>query len=120
MEYAQYQQPQHQASPIVPPQPHPHYQGQPQQPPPPPPPQQQQQPQQPQQPQQQPQQHPSQSQAQAQPPQPGQMSFPQSYAPYGISPTQAAAMTTAAATGQFFPLHKDSTRLPIRNDRPRT
>ncbi|EZF12174.1 hypothetical protein H112_06797 [Trichophyton rubrum D6] len=115
MEYAQYQQPQHQASPIVPPQPHPHYQGQPQQPPPPP---QQQPPQsQPQQPQQQPQQHPPQ---QGQPPQqPGQMSFPQSYAPYGISPTQAAAMATAAATGQFFPLHQDSTRLPIKNERPR-
>ncbi|EFE43302.1 CCAAT-binding transcription factor subunit HAPB [Trichophyton verrucosum HKI 0517] len=117
MEYAQYQQPQHQASPIVPPQPHPHYQGQPQQPPPPPPPQQQQQQQQ-----QQPQQHPppqQQPQSQGQPPQPGQMSFPQSYAPYGISPTQAAAMATAAATGQFFPLHQDSTRLPIKNERPR-
>ncbi|EFR02252.1 transcriptional activator hap2 [Nannizzia gypsea CBS 118893] len=103
MEYAQYQQPQHQASPIVPPQPHPHYQGQPQQQP-------------PQQPPQQPQQGPGQ---QHQPPQPGQMSFPQSYAPYGISPTQAAAMATAAATGQFFPLHQDSTRLPIKNERPR-
>ncbi|CAI7594127.1 unnamed protein product [Penicillium bialowiezense] len=44
-----------------------------------------------------------------------QMSFPQGYgvpAPmaqgYGISPTQAAAMATAAASGQFYPLHQDS------------
>ncbi|KKK19008.1 hypothetical protein P175DRAFT_0264066 [Aspergillus ochraceoroseus IBT 24754] len=44
-----------------------------------------------------------------------QMNFPQSYgvAPampqtYGISPTQAAAMATAAASGQFYPLHQDS------------
>ncbi|KAJ5675203.1 uncharacterized protein N7477_005137 [Penicillium maclennaniae] len=27
---------------------------------------------------------------------------------YGISPTQAAAMATAAASGQFYPLHQDS------------
>lgn len=27
--------------------------------------------------------------------------------PYGISPTQAAAMATAAASGQFYPLHQD-------------
>ncbi|KAK2865249.1 hypothetical protein FQN49_003768 [Arthroderma sp. PD_2] len=120
MEYAQYQQPhppshlpgqipsptssqmqhqQHQGSPIIPPQPH--YQQQPQG-----------QPQQQQQPQ------------QGQQPQPGQqqMNFPQSYAPmaqsYGISPTQAAAMATAAATGQFFPLHQDSPRM-IKNERPR-
>ncbi|KAI9926494.1 hypothetical protein ASPWEDRAFT_119269 [Aspergillus wentii DTO 134E9] len=31
--------------------------------------------------------------------------MPQSY---GISPTQAAAMATAAASGQFYPLHQDS------------
>ncbi|KAL4984260.1 CCAAT-binding transcription factor (CBF-B/NF-YA) subunit B-domain-containing protein [Aspergillus falconensis] len=45
-----------------------------------------------------------------------QMSFPQSYGvttamppqPYGISPTQAAAMATAAASGQFYPTHGDS------------
>ncbi|EAW19037.1 transcription activator HAP2 [Aspergillus fischeri NRRL 181] len=44
-----------------------------------------------------------------------QMNFPQSYGvptampqPYGISPTQAAAMATAAASGQFYPLHQDS------------
>lgn len=44
-----------------------------------------------------------------------QMSFPQGYGvttampqPYGISPTQAAAMATAAASGQFYPLHQDS------------
>ncbi|KAJ5085179.1 hypothetical protein N7532_009950 [Penicillium argentinense] len=44
-----------------------------------------------------------------------QMNFPQGYgvtAPmpqtYGISPTQAAAMATAAASGQFYPLHQDS------------
>ncbi|PGH14651.1 hypothetical protein AJ80_05831 [Polytolypa hystricis UAMH7299] len=41
-----------------------------------------------------------------------QMNFPPSYAPlpqsYGISPTQAAAMATAAASGQFFPMHQDS------------
>lgn len=41
-----------------------------------------------------------------------QMNFAQPYAPlpqsYGISPTQAAAMATAAASGQFFPLHQDS------------
>ncbi|KAH8692080.1 CCAAT-binding transcription factor subunit [Talaromyces proteolyticus] len=27
--------------------------------------------------------------------------------PYGISPTQAAAMATAAASGQFYPMHQD-------------
>ncbi|KAM5445149.1 Transcriptional activator [Microsporum audouinii] len=27
-------------------------------------------------------------------------------------------MATAAATGQFFPLHQDSPRLPIKNERP--
>ncbi|KAF9893371.1 Transcriptional activator [Aspergillus nanangensis] len=44
-----------------------------------------------------------------------QMSFPQSYGvpsampqPYGISPTQAAAMATAAASGQFYPMHQES------------
>ncbi|KAL4736818.1 CCAAT-binding transcription factor (CBF-B/NF-YA) subunit B-domain-containing protein [Aspergillus similis] len=45
-----------------------------------------------------------------------QMNFPQSYGvttamppqPYGISPTQAAAMATAAASGQFYPTHGDS------------
>jgi hypothetical protein len=43
-----------------------------------------------------------------------QMNFPQGYGvattmqPYGISPTQAAAMATAAASGQFYPLHQDS------------
>ncbi|WEW58611.1 Transcriptional activator [Emydomyces testavorans] len=41
-----------------------------------------------------------------------QMNFSQPYAAmapsYGISPTQAAAMATAAASGQFFPLHQDS------------
>lgn len=44
-----------------------------------------------------------------------QMNFPQGYgmpAPmpqgYGISPTQAAAMATAAASGQFYPLHQES------------
>ncbi|PLB50961.1 CCAAT-binding transcription factor subunit [Aspergillus steynii IBT 23096] len=44
-----------------------------------------------------------------------QMNFPQSYGvtaampqTYGISPTQAAAMATAAASGQFYPLHQDS------------
>ncbi|OJJ57993.1 hypothetical protein ASPSYDRAFT_1020188 [Aspergillus sydowii CBS 593.65] len=45
-----------------------------------------------------------------------QMNFPQSYGvtaamqpqPYGISPTQAAAMATAAASGQFYPVHGDS------------
>ncbi|CAL5867206.1 uncharacterized protein PFLUO_LOCUS1419 [Penicillium psychrofluorescens] len=43
-----------------------------------------------------------------------QMSFPQGYGvpaampqTYGISPTQAAAMATAAASGQFYPLHQD-------------
>ncbi|KAJ5900043.1 hypothetical protein N7495_004787 [Penicillium taxi] len=43
------------------------------------------------------------------------MSFPQGYGvaaampqSYGISPTQAAAMATAAASGQFYPLHQDS------------
>lgn len=43
------------------------------------------------------------------------MNFPQSYGVptpmgqgYGISPTQAAAMATAAASGQFYPLHQDS------------
>ncbi|RMJ21673.1 hypothetical protein PHISP_07458 [Aspergillus sp. HF37] len=43
------------------------------------------------------------------------MSFPQPYGvtaampqTYGISPTQAAAMATAAASGQFYPLHQDS------------
>lgn len=61
------------------------------------------------------------SQSHYQPPQnaPGsvhqQMSFPQPYAvtatmpqTYGISPTQAAAMATAAASGQFYPIHQDS------------
>ncbi|KAL2866480.1 transcription activator HAP2 [Aspergillus lucknowensis] len=62
------------------------------------------------------------SQSHYQPPQntPGpvhqQMNFPQSYGvtaaippgQYGISPTQAAAMATAAASGQFYPLHSDS------------
>ncbi|EEP76530.1 hypothetical protein UREG_01379 [Uncinocarpus reesii 1704] len=59
---------------------------------------------------------PSQSHYQASQPPPGQvqqpMNFPQPYAAmapsYGISPTQAAAMATAAASGQFFPLHQDS------------
>ncbi|GAD99728.1 CCAAT-binding transcription factor subunit HAPB [Paecilomyces variotii No. 5] len=40
-----------------------------------------------------------------------QMNFPQSYAmpqTYGISPSQAAAMATAAASGQFYPLHQDA------------
>lgn len=44
-----------------------------------------------------------------------QMNFPQGYGvtaampqTYGISPTQAAAMATAAASGQFYPLHQDS------------
>lgn len=45
-----------------------------------------------------------------------QMNFPQPYGvtaaampqTYGISPTQAAAMATAAASGQFYPLHQDS------------
>ncbi|EAU32076.1 hypothetical protein ATEG_07814 [Aspergillus terreus NIH2624] len=44
-----------------------------------------------------------------------QMNFPQSYGvtpgmpqTYGISPTQAAAMATAAASGQFYPIHQDS------------
>ncbi|KAL4964590.1 transcription activator HAP2 [Aspergillus stella-maris] len=45
-----------------------------------------------------------------------QMNFPQPYGvttamppqPYGISPTQAAAMATAAASGQFYPVHGDS------------
>ncbi|KAJ5140921.1 CCAAT-binding transcription factor subunit B [Penicillium atrosanguineum] len=44
-----------------------------------------------------------------------QMNFPQGYGGpvampqgYGISPTQAAAMATAAASGQFYPLHQDS------------
>lgn len=43
-----------------------------------------------------------------------QMNFPQGYGvtaampQYGISPTQAAAMATAAASGQFYPLHQDS------------
>ncbi|KAJ5555790.1 hypothetical protein N7461_004260 [Penicillium sp. DV-2018c] len=44
-----------------------------------------------------------------------QMNFPQGYGvpaampqAYGISPTQAAAMATAAASGQFYPLHQDS------------
>ncbi|KAL5338874.1 CCAAT-binding transcription factor (CBF-B/NF-YA) subunit B-domain-containing protein [Aspergillus crustosus] len=44
-----------------------------------------------------------------------QMNFPQGYGvptamppqPYGISPTQAAAMATAAASGQFYPVHGD-------------
>lgn len=43
------------------------------------------------------------------------MSFPQPYGvtaampqTYGISPTQAAAMATAAASGQFYPIHQDS------------
>ncbi|KAJ5081258.1 hypothetical protein N7456_013496 [Penicillium angulare] len=45
-----------------------------------------------------------------------QMNFPQGYGvttampqTYGISPTQAAAMATAAASGQFYPLHQDVT-----------
>ncbi|KAL2841888.1 CCAAT-binding transcription factor (CBF-B/NF-YA) subunit B-domain-containing protein [Aspergillus pseudoustus] len=45
-----------------------------------------------------------------------QMNFPQGYGvptpippgQYGISPTQAAAMATAAASGQFYPIHSDS------------
>ncbi|RAH73875.1 transcription activator HAP2 [Aspergillus aculeatinus CBS 121060] len=44
-----------------------------------------------------------------------QMNFPQSYGvaaampqTYGISPTQAAAMATAAASGPFYPIHQDS------------
>ncbi|OJJ84584.1 transcription activator HAP2 [Aspergillus glaucus CBS 516.65] len=44
-----------------------------------------------------------------------QTNFPQPYGvtaampqTYGISPTQAAAMATAAASGQFYPLHQDS------------
>lgn len=44
-----------------------------------------------------------------------QMNFPQPYGvtaampqTYGISPTQAAAMATAAASGQFYPLHQES------------
>ncbi|KAJ6010091.1 hypothetical protein N7499_004505 [Penicillium canescens] len=44
-----------------------------------------------------------------------QMNFPQGYGVptgmpqgYGISPTQAAAMATAAASGQFYPMHQDS------------
>ncbi|CRG91705.1 hypothetical protein PISL3812_08756 [Talaromyces islandicus] len=42
-----------------------------------------------------------------------QMNFAQPYVsttmqpPYGISPTQAAAMATAAASGQFYPMHQD-------------
>ena len=43
------------------------------------------------------------------------MNFPQPYGvttaipqTYGISPSQAAAMATAAASGQFYPLHQDS------------
>ncbi|KAL4885253.1 CCAAT-binding transcription factor (CBF-B/NF-YA) subunit B-domain-containing protein [Aspergillus karnatakaensis] len=43
-----------------------------------------------------------------------QMGFPQGYGvtaamqpQYGISPTQAAAMATAAASGQFYPVHGD-------------
>lgn len=43
------------------------------------------------------------------------MGFPQPYGvtaampqTYGISPTQAAAMATAAASGQFYPLHQDT------------
>ena len=41
------------------------------------------------------------------------MNFPQSFPAgmpqsYGISPTQAAAMATAAASGQFYPIHQDS------------
>lgn len=45
-----------------------------------------------------------------------QMNFPQGYGvttampqTYGISPGQAAAMATAAASGQFYPLHQDVT-----------
>lgn len=44
------------------------------------------------------------------------MNFPQGYGvttampqTYGISPGQAAAMATAAASGQFYPLHQDVT-----------
>ncbi|KAN0084726.1 CCAAT-binding transcription factor (CBF-B/NF-YA) subunit B domain containing protein [Elaphomyces granulatus] len=41
-----------------------------------------------------------------------QMNFPQPYTAmpqsFGISPTQAAAMATAAASGQYYPLHQDS------------
>ncbi|EER28756.1 Transcriptional activator [Coccidioides posadasii str. Silveira] len=59
---------------------------------------------------------PSQSHYQAPQPATGQvqqqMNFSQPYAAmapsYGISPTQAAAMATAAASGQFFPLHQES------------
>lgn len=61
---------------------------------------------------------PSQQQYQQPPNAPGavhpQMNFPQGYGvttampQYGISPTQAAAMATAAASGQFYPLHHDS------------
>lgn len=43
------------------------------------------------------------------------MNFPQPYGvtatmpqAYAISPTQAAAMATAAASGQFYPMHQDS------------
>ena len=46
---------------------------------------------------------------------PGQMNFTQPYGvptaipqPYGISPSQAAAMASAAATSQFYPLHQES------------
>ncbi|KAJ0427215.1 CCAAT-binding transcription factor (CBF-B/NF-YA) subunit B-domain-containing protein [Aspergillus carlsbadensis] len=63
---------------------------------------------------------PSQSHYQQPPSAPGpvhqQMNFPQGYgvppqlppSQYGISPTQAAAMATAAASGQFYPIHSDS------------
>lgn len=65
------------------------------------------------------QQHPTQTHYQQPQNAPGavhpQMNFSQPYGvpaampqPYGISPTQAAAMATAAASGQFYPLHQDS------------
>ena len=55
------------------------------------------------------------SQQHYQQPQNGQMSFPQGYgvtapmaqAPYGLSSAQAAAMATAAATGQYYPMQHD-------------
>ncbi|KAJ5233078.1 hypothetical protein N7468_006034 [Penicillium chermesinum] len=55
------------------------------------------------------------SQQHYQQPQNGQMNFPQGYgvtapmpqAPYGLSSAQAAAMATAAASGQFYPIQHD-------------
>jgi nuclear transcription factor Y alpha len=50
----------------------------------------------------------------------GQMDFPQPYGVpsaipqnYGISPTQAAAMATAAASGPFYPIHQESMGAPM-------